>query len=266
MYHSIGGSKYWYEVHGAGEPLVLLHGFTGSSQTWKPFIADWQKDLRVITVDLPGHGKTDAPHVMNMEEACWDLHQLFSHLALDSFHLLGYSMGGRTALSYAMLYPGKIKSLILESASPGLDAEKEREERKEKDESLAVRIEKEGIESFVDFWENIPLFETQKRLPAEKKAVIRKERRTQSKTGLAKSLRTMGTGNQPSWWESLQDAGLSVYLLAGVLDKKFTDINKRMHERMPNSNLKIIADAGHAIHVEQPDIFGKMVKEFIFNT
>ncbi|MFA1821999.1 2-succinyl-6-hydroxy-2,4-cyclohexadiene-1-carboxylate synthase [Virgibacillus oceani] len=266
MYHSIGDANYWCEIHGTGEPLVLLHGFTGSCETWRSFIADWQKDFKLVMVDLPGHGKTDAPHVMTMEEACYDLHQLFSRLGLDTFHLLGYSMGGRTAISYAMYYPGKIKSLILESASPGLDTEEARKERRVKDENLADRIEKDGLERFVNFWENIPLFETQQRLPAEKKIAIREERLTQSKTGLSQSLRAMGTGSQPSWWKKLSDITIPVFLLAGALDPKFTDVSKRIYEHLPNSGLKIIANAGHAIHVEQPDIFGKIVKSFIFNT
>ncbi|WP_164216470.1 2-succinyl-6-hydroxy-2,4-cyclohexadiene-1-carboxylate synthase [Virgibacillus sp. YIM 98842] len=265
MYYSIGENTYWYEIYGTGEPLVLLHGFTGSSKTWANFIKDWQSDLQIITVDLPGHGKTDAPDITFMEEACRDLHQLFSHLNLPSFHLLGYSMGGRTALSYTMIYPEKVSSLILESASPGLAAEKEREERRARDEKLAQRVEGEGVERFVDFWEKIPLFNTQHHLAAEKKAAIRAERLAQQKAGLASSLRFMGTGSQPSWWDRLTEITMPTLLLAGVLDVKFTGINKRMHERLPNSQLKIIEEAGHAIHVEQPVIFGKMVREFILH-
>ncbi|GAB3800612.1 2-succinyl-6-hydroxy-2,4-cyclohexadiene-1-carboxylate synthase [Virgibacillus kimchii] len=264
MYQSIGSNTYWYEIHGTGEPLVMLHGFTGSGETWADFITEEKKDFQIITVDLPGHGKTDAPHITSMEEACRDLDQLFSRLKLGSFHLLGYSMGGRTALSYVMLYQDRVKSLILESASPGLASEKERIDRQARDEKLAVRIESEGIDQFVDFWENIPLFHSQKRLPANKKGAIRKERLAQSKTGLAASLRSMGTGSQPSWWDQLTEFKIPVFLLAGALDEKFTSINKRMHKRMPHSRLNIIEDAGHAIHVEQPEVFGKIIKEFIF--
>jgi 2-succinyl-6-hydroxy-2,4-cyclohexadiene-1-carboxylate synthase len=265
MYYSIGNHTYWCEIHGAGEPLVMLHGFTGSSKTWADFIAGWGIDLQIITVDLPGHGMTDAPGITSMQDACRELHQLFSHLNLKSFHLLGYSMGGRTALSYAMLYSEKVTSLILESASPGLGTVEELEERQTRDDKLAARIEKEGIEKFVNFWEDISLFESQRKLSEEKKTAIREERFSQHKAGLAASLRSMGTGSQPSWWGSLFELTVRTFLLAGVLDEKFTGINKRMHDCLPNSDLKIIEDAGHAIHVEQPVIFGKMVKEFIFN-
>jgi 2-succinyl-6-hydroxy-2,4-cyclohexadiene-1-carboxylate synthase len=264
VYYSVGDHTYWYDIHGTGEPLVMLHGFTGSSSTWADFIAVWGKGLQVITVDLPGHGKTNAPTVKSMEEACSDLDHLFSHLQLETFHLLGYSMGGRTALSYTMLYPEKVSSLILESASPGLVSLEEQKEREKRDEELAKRIERDGIAKFVDYWEDIPLFASQHRLPAEKKTAIKAERLAQHKAGLALSLRSMGTGSQPSWWDELSELKTPTFLLAGALDEKFTGIKKKMHAHLPDSRLEIFSDAGHAIHVEQPDIFGKMVKEFIF--
>ena len=67
-------------------------------------------------------------------------------------------MGGRIALAYTIKYPERVTSLILESASPGLKTEQERIERREADELLAKKINSEGIPSFVEFWENIPLF------------------------------------------------------------------------------------------------------------
>src|SRR5690606_8573198 len=109
---------------------------------------------------LPGHGKTITPTPIPMEQCCEDIQSLLSENDITTFHLLGYSMGGRTSLSYAITYPEQIKSLILESASPGLDTEEERKNRMANDEKLAVKIEQEGLTAFVDFWENIPLFES----------------------------------------------------------------------------------------------------------
>ncbi|MEC5424892.1 2-succinyl-6-hydroxy-2,4-cyclohexadiene-1-carboxylate synthase [Virgibacillus sp. C22-A2] len=265
MYFSINGAEYWYETHGKGKPLVLLHGFTGSTTTWSEFVANWSNDLQIITIDLPGHGRTKTRTSKTMEECCKDLLELANHLNLDSFSLLGYSMGGRTALSFAMLYPEKISSLILESASPGLGEKSIRSHRIEKDEELAQKLEREGIESFVDFWEKIPLFHTQRSLPTEVLYKIREERSLQSAEGLAQSLRFMGTGIQPSWWEQLDQLSGPVLLLAGEHDEKFIDINKLMEKRLYSGELVIIKGAGHAIHVEQAEKFGRIVTEFIFS-
>ncbi|MFD1851187.1 2-succinyl-6-hydroxy-2,4-cyclohexadiene-1-carboxylate synthase [Oceanobacillus bengalensis] len=265
MYFSINDAKYWYEIHGQGIPVVLLHGFTGSTTTWKNFINTVDKQFQIITIDLPGHGKTQTSESRTVEACCRDLKQLFAFLHLDAFHLVGYSMGGRTALSFAMLYPEGILSLILESASPGLANVAERVARVKNDEGLAKRIETEGLEAFVSFWENIPLFETQRNLPEEVQHSIRRERLSQSPNGLAMSLRFMGTGKQPSWWDKLEGFSAPVLLIVGEHDEKYVEINKKMQSRFISCKLIKCEDAGHAIHVEKPKIFGKLVTEFILN-
>lgn len=256
------GVSYWYEIHGDGEAVVLLHGFTSSSRTWSDFIANYQAAFKIIVIDLPGHGKTSSAEV-SMEQCCQAIRAILQEIGINSFHLLGYSMGGRTALSYAMCYPEQLLSLTLESASPGLETVEERESRIRNDERLAKKLEQEGIESFVDFWEAIPLFNSQKKLAQHVQNTIREERLSQTAEGLALSLRAMGTGRQPSWWLKLITFEKPVLLVVGELDEKFVTINKRMHELLPNSNLTIIKNAGHAIHVEQPDFFGKIVEKFI---
>lgn len=263
MKFAINNRSYSYELYGSGAPLVLLHGFTGSTLTWHPLLNYLKSSFKLILIDLPGHGKTDTKSACTMEMFCEDLKGFLTHLGLESVHLLGYSMGGRTALSFAMMYPEMVRSLILESASPGLKTENARLERRKKDDILANRIINEGITQFVDHWESLPLFETQRQLPQEIRQTIREERLMQSPEGLAHSLRYMGTGSQPSWWHHLNELKLPIQLLVGQLDEKFIFINQEMDKLFPNSDLKIISEAGHAIHVEQPEIFGKMIEGFI---
>lgn len=263
MHFKTNGSSYWYEINGEGEPVLLLHGFTGTATTWSSFIENWGRNFHVITVDLPGHGKTESTNPKTMNDFCTDIVSLLNYLQLEQVHVAGYSLGGRAALSFAMIYPERVKSLILESASPGLAYTNEREDRVQTDEQLAQRIEHDGIGSFVNFWEGIPLFQSQDKLSTEIKTKIRDERLSQDTGGLARSLRYMGTGAQPSWWDSLQDVTTPVLLLAGELDEKFIGINKKMSDRMPSVDLKVVKNSGHAIHVEQPQIFGKIVSGFL---
>ncbi|RKQ29570.1 2-succinyl-6-hydroxy-2,4-cyclohexadiene-1-carboxylate synthase [Oceanobacillus halophilus] len=263
MYASIGDATYYYEIHGEGEPVVLLHGFTGSTSTWQQYIKSESTRFKIIVIDLPGHGHTKMKTPRTMEQCCKDVNQLLQEMRINSFHLVGYSMGGRTALSFAMLYPEKLRTLILESASPGLYTTEERKVRMEKDEKIARKIETDGILSFVDFWENLPLFETQKELPKEIQVQIREERLAQVEEGLAMSLRYMGTGRQPSWWGDLHQLDMPILLIVGEKDEKFIRINKKMQKLFVSCKLKICGDAGHAIHVEKPEMFDKLVTEFI---
>ncbi|WP_042143028.1 2-succinyl-6-hydroxy-2,4-cyclohexadiene-1-carboxylate synthase [Paucisalibacillus sp. EB02] len=259
----IRDASYWYEIHGEGEVIVLLHGFTGRTKSWSSFIEEYKAKFKIFVIDLPGHGKTRTPTPILMEQSCQDIHEVLKQNGIEKFHLVGYSLGGRTALSYAMNFQEQLTSLILESASPGLESEKERVARIDNDEKLARKIEHGGVELFIDFWENIPLFESQKKLPTEVREAIRNERLSQTKEGLALSLRCMGTGSQPSWWNDLQKVHIPVLLMVGELDQKFLGINKRMEKSLVNSELKVVHETGHAIHVEQPEFFGKLVEEFI---
>ena len=172
-------------------------------------------------------------------------------------------MGGRIALSYTIKLPERVTSLILESSTPGLKAEIERSERMNKDKLLAEKISSEGIQSFVEFWESIPLFHSQKKLSAEKRQEIRRERLSQNEVGLASSLLGIGTGSQPSNWHRLKDINASVLLITGGIDKKFVKIAQEMKKLLYYSNHCVVKDAGHAIHVEKPTLFATMIEEHV---
>lgn len=266
MKYEINGISYEVNVIGEGPPLLLLHGFTGSKETWTPFYEEWQKANQLISLDLIGHGETSSPHEIGKyktESVVKDLCTLLDELHIDEVNLLGYSMGGRLALSFAVMFPERVGKLIVESASPGLKTERERNLRKQQDEALAEQILDKGISWFVDKWENIALFESQKYLPAQIQQKIREQRMKNNPIGLASSLRGMGTGVQPSWWERLSSLQMPVLFITGEWDEKFFRIAEEMKKLMPQAVHERILGAGHAIHVEQREIFGKIVSGFL---
>lgn len=267
---SVRGVNYHIQVwnENAKESIVLLHGFTGSVNTWEKVSSLLPTSLKIIAIDLIGHGKTDAPLNLfryTIEEQLYDLEEIFKQLDLHSFILVGYSMGGRVSLSYVSAYPERVKSLVLESASPGLKTEEEKVRRIKSDEALASKIEQNGIKSFVNAWENIALFDSQKKLPKETQLAIRNERLAQREVGLANSLRGMGTGVQKSLWPLLPQITIPVYLLTGELDEKFCFIANEMKEILPNAQHIVFAKVGHAIHVENPEQFATIIK-YVYKT
>ena len=248
----------------AEQVLVALHGFTGSTATWRN-LATKLPNVRIVAIDCIGHGKTAVPEDesrFTMEQQVKDLEEIVSQLHVEKFTLLGYSMGGRIALSYAIAYPERIHKLILESASPGLRTEKERNERRQSDRLLAEKIERYGISSFVDAWEKIALFDSQKRLPNNVQQAIRKERLAQSVAGLAGSLRGLGTGMQPSNWPYLANLDVPVLLITGAMDEKFCRIASEMQALIKNAHHVTVNDVGHAIHVENPAEFATIVEKY----
>lgn len=244
---------------------LCLHGFTGSAASWG-FLNAYTENTRLIQVSLLGHGNTDSPQSVRryvMSQQLADLAEILDQLKLHKVNILGYSMGGRVALSFAFRYPERVNKLILESTSPGLRSFKERMARLKHDHQLAQKIRYEGLAKFVDFWENIPLFASQKSLPADKLIQMREGRLKANSLGLARSLEGIGTGSQPSMWQALKHIKLPVLFICGRLDEKFCHMAKCMQQELEGSQLETVEYAGHTVHVEQPHFFGKIVSEFI---
>lgn len=246
--------------------LVLLHGFTGSSANWAEQSARLQvAGLRVLTPDLPGHGANlpVSSDDYTIEAAAEELAALIEQKTTGPVHLLGYSMGGRLALYFALHYPEKVRSLLLESASPGLASPAERDARAASDDALADRIEREGIPAFVAYWESLPLWKSQGKLPAAVRLWLHEKRLQNAPHGLAESLRRMGTGVQPSLWGRLGELTMPVLLLAGEEDEKFVAIARQMAERIPHARLEIVPGAGHTVHLERSEFFCQEVIGFV---
>jgi len=254
------------EARNSAQTLILLHGFTGSAAAWGhqlDTLADY--GLRIIALDLLGHGQSDAPddpQRYTIERCQQDILAGLQELGVSKGQatILGYSMGGRIALYTA--FSGFFRALILESASPGLEDPAEREQRRVSDEALAASIEGEGVPAFIERWENLRLFASQRTLPSECREALHRQRLQNSATGLAQSLRGIGTGVQPSLYARLPTLHIPVLLIAGALDTKFTAIAQRMVQALPQSQLRIVPAAGHTVHLEQPQLFTSLVGDF----
>ncbi|MCL6592757.1 MAG: 2-succinyl-6-hydroxy-2,4-cyclohexadiene-1-carboxylate synthase [Alicyclobacillus sp.] len=260
----------WYVDDPAGPlpPLLLLHGFTGSADSWADLRARWQGRFRCIAVDLPGHGRTRWPDVgaaqaLSMPAAAAGLAKLMEQLGCPRYAVLGYSLGGRTALALACHAPEHVAALVLESASPGLHTPAERQARREQDEALADWLEAHGIPAFVERWQALPLFASQAQLPVAVRARQRAIRFSQCAHGLAQSLRGMGTGAQPPLWDALPRLTLPVLLVTGSLDEKFCALAVAMAARLPQVEHRVVAGAGHAVHLEAPAVYADLVEAFL---
>jgi 2-succinyl-6-hydroxy-2,4-cyclohexadiene-1-carboxylate synthase len=262
----LGGVSLNVVCRGAGPALVLLHGFTGSTETWTPHMEALSASYATIGIDMLGHGGSDAPADparYRIERAASDILDVLDRLGAERAAILGYSMGGRVALQLSAAAPDRVAALIVESGSPGVADPAARRVRAEQDAALADAIERDGVPAFVDRWERQPLFATQSTLPRETRARLRAQRLAQPARGLANSLRGLGQGTQPSLWERLPDLRPPTLLLVGALDETYAARGRDMNRRMPNAELVVIPDAGHAVHLERPGAFQDTVLRFL---
>ena len=242
--------------------MVLLHGFTGDGTTMAGLARRLEVDAEIVVPDLVGHGRSCSPP--NLED--YSLEAMAAHVATvgeasgsSPFHLVGYSMGGRVALTLACRRPELLRSLTLIGASAGLATEAERHARRESDEALAQSIERDGLKCFVDNWMANPLFATQARLGDDFLAASREQRLRNSTAGLTRSLRAAGTGSMAPLHDNLNSCPVPTVFVTGAEDLKFTRIANELAARMPRAQVCVIDNAGHAVHLEQPDAVAAIV-------
>ncbi len=246
--------------------LIFLHGFTLSSQDWRPFFPEFIPQFQPLAIDLIGHGKSDAPQEQThytMEACIIQIQTILQKLRIRSAHWVGYSLGGRVLLHLASAAQAAIRSMVLESTTPGIQDENERSGRKTRDYQLARFIEENTIAQFVDRWTQHPIFDSQNQVSERKREYIKHIRLQTSTIGLANNLRGMGRGSMPPVWKALPSLSRPTLLLTGKLDEKHVAIHCRMHRELPDSDLYVVPGAGHNIHFERPQKFIDITQQFL---
>ncbi|MEX1218300.1 MAG: alpha/beta fold hydrolase [Acidimicrobiales bacterium] len=240
-FHPLNMSAYGADTQDA--PVVLLHGFTQTSQCWGPLAVRLAENRPVIAIDLPGHGGSGTLRA--------DLVQTASLVAdqIEPAMVLGYSLGGRVALHLALSRPDVVQQLVLIGATGGIDNEEERFARRTADNALASRIESIGVSAFLDEWLSQPLFSSLTEIQA-----CRAARKTNTSAGLSASLRLCGVGTQTPLWERLNELQMPVLILAGEYDQKFIALGQRLASGIGlNAEFRVIKRSGHSAHLENPD-------------
>lgn len=121
---ALNGQQLYFEVHGSGEPLLLLHGFSGSSRDWVPSLEQWGTKFRIILPDLRGHGRSGIlSKLFRHDDAATDMLALLDHLGIRACKGVGISAGGNVLLHMATRQPERVTATVLVSATPYLPAQ-----------------------------------------------------------------------------------------------------------------------------------------------
>lgn len=266
-YIQIDSLTFHVRIHGQGKPLLALHGFSQSASTWDALdIPGYQ----IFALDLVGHGKSSKPEQLDayrLVNICEQLRQIIQKLFQEkSYSLLGYSMGGRIALQFALNFPEQpIEQLIIESAAPGIADSNQREKRLQADLHLAEQIEENGAVWFANYWGALPIFQSQQKLSQGEQYKIWSSRALNAPHALAQTLRATSQGNLPEISEKLQDLNSPLLYITGALDQKYKRIAEQI-STYPKAQSLIVEGAGHNTHLELPQHFNLILKTHLHDS
>jgi 2-succinyl-6-hydroxy-2,4-cyclohexadiene-1-carboxylate synthase len=215
-------------------------------------------DHTVIGVDLPGHGGSDAERADLWATAVLVADAVTATIGTAPCDLLGYSLGARVALHVALGTDLALGRLILIGATAGIEDPEVRAARRAADDEMAERLEASGdVDAFISRWVSGPMFA---RLAGAAQA---EERRRNSATGLASSLRLAGTGTQEPLWDRIPSLEPPLLALAGTDDVRFAAHARRLAALAPRAITSLIPGGGHAVHLAQPEPVGRLVRHWL---
>lgn len=254
---------------GSGEPLMLVHGFTGAKEDFADFLDGFaDRGWHVVAPDLRGHGGSEAPEdeeAYSIEEMAVDVLALADHLGWDRFDLLGHSMGGMVAQVLALEHPDRLRSLVLMDTShgpvEGLDPALV---------ELAIEVVRtEGVERLIELTADMGAAGRQ-RTPSE--ARVREERAGYIEFGDRK-LRAAAAPMYAAMAQRLHTADdrldalrrldVRTLVVVGEEDEGFLGPSERLAEAIPGATLEVIADAAHSPQFENPDRWWKVLSRFL---
>ncbi len=241
--------------------LIFLHGWMGSCDDYFEVIELLRSKFYCIAIDLPGHGKTE---VVGDEDQGYEfiatargIIQLLDSLKIERTSIAGYSFGGRLALYLALEFPDRFDLVVLESTSPGLANESQRQARIASDASIIQKLASEPFADFVINWYRQEIFLEIDRHPDFPTLIDR--RISNNPNHLAKSLKHSGLARQPYLGDRLKVYHRPILFLVGALDRKFVLIANSIDRDCPYIKLKIVPNCSHNIHFRSPQLWASLL-------
>jgi 2-succinyl-6-hydroxy-2,4-cyclohexadiene-1-carboxylate synthase len=238
--------------------LILLHGFTQTARLWGAFGDALADDHTLIGIDLPGHAGSDAVRADLPATAGLVQEAVTGVIGSERCDLLGYSLGARLALHVATATDLALDRLVVIGATGGMEDDGARQKRREADEATAAALEASGdVDGFIARWVGGPMF------AGLGDAAQVEERRRNSASGLASSLRLAGVGAQEPLWERVPSLGCALLALAGTDDVRFAAHALRLARTAPRATATLIPGGGHAVHLAQPHVVARLVRHWL---
>ncbi len=240
--------------------LVLLHGFLGHADSWQTLRTRWPEKLHVLCPCLPGHDPRQP--FREGDDFTRIAARMAAELACEApFVLAGYSMGARVALAIALDHPQLISQLVLIGVNPGLASAVARLERQRTEEEWIRTIDRCSLATFCELFGALPVFATQRALPAAARATQERIRRSHDPRGIIEAIRRLGLGAMPDYTPRLGSLKMPVDLIVGEHDTKFRALAEEMLVRLACGRLSVVPSAGHNPLLERPAELAAQLEE-----
>jgi pimeloyl-ACP methyl ester carboxylesterase len=252
----VNGVNLYYEEHGTGYPLVFIHGFAGTTHAWHPQVPALTRTCRLITMDLRGHGQSDAPAdpaLYSDDILTEDVHQLLRHLGVTEAVVGGLSMGVYMSLKYYAAHPEMVKALILINGGPGFRNPARRQEWNDRNEEVARLIEAGGMKAFLGH----PFAKTEI-VYTPPKLMVR-----HNPVGIVNILRRVMHMEGSAVIDRLSQVKVPTIVIQSDKDLQIKPATDYIHRSIPGCEHALITDADHACNIEQPEQFNRIVLEFL---
>ena len=255
----IDGVNIDYSDEGAGLPIIFIHAFPLNRTMWGDQVAALRPRFRVITLDLRGFGKSDAPGgPYTMDRMAADVRAVMRALSVDNAVIAGCSMGGYAAFAFYRNYPEAARALVLVDTRAGLDTQEARARR----EQSAEKAEREGARAIADDMAPVLLGST---TDATRPEIVRRVRamiEATSPRGIAAAQRGMAA--RPDSTPLLSQITCPALVVAGSEDKLAGRAEaEAIAGKIPGARLRVIESAGHLPSLERPEEFNEALIEFL---
>ncbi|MEE9202963.1 MAG: alpha/beta hydrolase [Dehalococcoidia bacterium] len=261
----VNGVNLYYEVIGEGFPLVLSHEFGGGYQSWDHQVKTFSGHYRVITYNHRGFPPSEVPEdpaAYSQEELVEDLHQLLHHLGIRQAHICGLSLGGNVALNFGIAHPEMARALVVAATGSGST---DRERFEVELEQVAQRFQTQGVEAVARSYTKGPARVQLLRKDPEGWQEFYEGFANHSATGSAHILRGVIL-QRPTIFAlqpKLQQLSVPTLIMTGDEDDPCVEPAIFMKRNIPGSGLAVFPQSGHAINLEEPDLFNSMVLDFL---
>ena len=255
-YVTVDGTRLYYETHGDGEPLLLIHGLGSSTRDWEYQIPVFAKSYQVVVYDVRGHGRSDKPPgPYHLPLFARDAAQLMESLGLPPAHIVGISMGGMIAYQLAVSFPGKARCLIVVNANPELPLTTWRDRVLFWQRLLIVRLL--GMRKMGEVLSNRlfvkPEQETLRKIFVERWA-------ENDPRAYLTAMRAIFGWSVVDQLDAIQ---IPVLIIAADQDYTPVEEKERYAAMMPRAQVVRVDDSRHATPVEKPDVFNQIVLSYL---